>query len=126
VEEDLSPVARSIVEDILGDKRWADLKIEKQNEIVSDLKSRLEKFCSEVSHEQPDCPYVIDKVAVLTGHPVDQIVRFAKKTGADLIVMGSHGRGGLADVTLGSTSRRVLRRCSQPVLIVRLPEETRD
>ncbi len=42
---------------------------------------------------------------------------------ADMIVMGSHGHGMLADVTMGSTSRRVLRRCSRPVLVVRLPKE---
>ncbi len=39
-----------------------------------------------------------------------------------LVIMGSRGKGGLADVTMGSTSRRVLRRCKKPVLIVCPPE----
>ena len=63
-----------------------------------------------------------DDTIIVTGHPVDQIVHQAEEMDADLIVIGSHGRGGFADVTLGSTSRRVLRRCNKPVLIVRLPE----
>ena len=60
---------------------------------------------------------------MLTVHPADQIVRYADEKDLDLIVIGSRGKGGLADVTMGSTSRRVLRRCSKPVLDVRLPED---
>jgi nucleotide-binding universal stress UspA family protein len=63
---------------------------------------------------------MIDKVVVVTGHPVDQISRYAKEMGADVIVMGSRGRGGLADVTLGSTSRRLLKRSATPVMVIRL------
>ena len=122
VVEELSPFAQSMVADILGEKRLADLKTEKEIEVISDLKTRLEEFCDNVRHEQPGCPFVIDDTIVVTGHPVDQIVHQAQEMDADLIVIGSHGRGGLADVTLGSTSRRVLRRCAVPVLVVRLQE----
>ena len=44
------------------------------------------------------------------------------KTDADVIIMGSRGRGGLADVTLGSASRRLLRRSAIPVMVIRLPK----
>ena len=83
----------------------------------------LDDFCNDVRDEQPDCPFVIANTIVVTGHPVDQIVHHAEKMDTDLIIMGSRGRGGLADATMGSTSRRVLRRCSKPALIVRLPED---
>jgi nucleotide-binding universal stress UspA family protein len=98
----------------------ADIKTEKEKEVILELKIRLEEFCDNVRHEQPSCPFVVDNTIVVTGHPVDQIVHQAEEMDADLIVIGSHGRGGLADVTLGSTSRRVLRRCAMPVLVVRL------
>ena len=39
-----------------------------------------------------------------------QIIRHSEEMDADIIVMGSRGHGMLADVTMGSTSRRVLRR----------------
>jgi nucleotide-binding universal stress UspA family protein len=109
-----------MVADMMGEKRLADIKTKKEKEIISELIIRLEEFCDNVRHEQPRCPFVVDNTIVATGHPVDQIVCQAEELDADLVVIGSHGRGGLADVTLGSTSRRVLRRCAMPVLVVRL------
>ena len=123
VVEELSSFARSMVEDILGEKRWAELRKEKEAEVISDIKSRLDQFCSSIRSEQPDCPFAIDKIVVVTGHPVDQIIRQAQEKDVDLIVIGSRGKGGLADVTMGTTSRRVLRRSKVPVLVVRLPED---
>lgn len=49
---------------------------------------------------------------------VTYIVQCADETGADLIVMGTHGRGGLAHAFLGSTAEGVLRRSKVPVLVV--------
>ncbi|MGD8285931.1 MAG: universal stress protein [Desulfobacterales bacterium] len=40
--------------------------------------------------------------------------------------MGAHGQGILTNAVIGSTSRRVVRRCKKPVLVVRLPEEIED
>ena len=126
VVEELSPFAQSMVADMMGEKRLADIKTQKEKEVIAELKIRLEEFCDNVRHEQPSCPFVVDNTIVVTGHPVDQIVHQAEEMDADLIVIGSHGRGGLADVTMGSTSRRVLRRCAMPVLVVRLQEDKDD
>jgi nucleotide-binding universal stress UspA family protein len=60
---------------------------------------------------------------ILYATDLSKNARHAEDMDADLIIIGSHGRGGLADVTLGSTSRRVLRRCTVPVLVVRLKED---
>ena len=122
VVEELSSFARSMVEEILGEKRWAERIKDKETDVIEKLKSRLDSFCNDIRDEQPSCPFVIDKILVVTGHPVDQIVRHAKGINADLIVMGSRGKGGLADVTLGSTSRRVLKQGVAPVMVIRLPK----
>ena len=53
------------------------------------------------------------------GVAADQIVRFAKRQGADMIVMGTHGHGLLARVVLGSVAERVVSHASCPVLTVR-------
>ncbi len=54
------------------------------------------------------------------GHAVhDGIARAAETLGADLIVMGSHGRRGLEKLMLGSVTQRVLGVAHVPVLVVR-------
>lgn len=55
----------------------------------------------------------------------EAILGYADEVGADLIVMGTHGRRGLAHVLLGSVANEVVRRASCPVLTVRTrPEGT--
>jgi len=56
---------------------------------------------------------------VVTGPPAETIVRVAHERGADLIVMGTHGRTGLAHVLLGSVAEKVVRLAPCPVLTVR-------
>ncbi|RRD57376.1 universal stress protein [Comamonadaceae bacterium OH2545_COT-014] len=51
------------------------------------------------------------------------ILEAAESAGADLIVMGSHGRRGLEKLVLGSVAQRVLANAKLPVLVVRGPEE---
>jgi nucleotide-binding universal stress UspA family protein len=53
------------------------------------------------------------------GVVADEIVAYAKKNKADMIVMGSHGHGALANVLLGSVATRVLAAATVPVLIIR-------
>ena len=48
-----------------------------------------------------------------------EIVRLAGEHEADLIVMATHGRGFISHALMGSTTERVLRRASCPVLVVR-------
>ena len=64
-----------------------------------------------------------DEVVVKKGNPVEIILETADENNCDLIVMGTHGRGTLADTMMGSTARRVVRRSQKPVLVVRLPED---
>jgi nucleotide-binding universal stress UspA family protein len=59
----------------------------------------------------------------LDGYPAREIVRHAQKTGADLIVLGTHGRTGVAHVIMGSVAERVVQRATCPVLVI--PPERR-
>jgi nucleotide-binding universal stress UspA family protein len=58
------------------------------------------------------------KALLIQGPVVDAILREADSTAADLLVLGSHGRGPLYRALLGSVSEGVLRKASCPVLIV--------
>ena len=56
---------------------------------------------------------------VASGDPADAIVHVAQEHKADLIVMGTHGRTGLAHAFLGSVAEKVVRHASCPVLVTR-------
>ena len=56
---------------------------------------------------------------VLEGIPHDRITRAARSNRTDLIVMGTHGRTGLARLFLGSVAARVLSTATCPVMTVR-------
>ncbi len=56
---------------------------------------------------------------VMEGRPDEAIIKFAEDIGADLIVVGSHGRAGLASVLLGSVAKRVIGQATCPVLVVK-------
>lgn len=62
------------------------------------------------------------KKIIQTGSPFVEIVRYARQQEIDMIVLGTHGRTGLAHVLIGSTAERVIRKAPCPVLTVR-PEE---
>ncbi len=53
------------------------------------------------------------------GKPVEEILKAAQETSADLIVIGTHGRTGLPHVLLGSVAERVVRSAACPVLTIR-------
>ncbi|SER87366.1 universal stress protein [Natrinema salaciae] len=57
--------------------------------------------------------------AVETGQPARTILEFADENGVDHVVMGSHGRTGVARVLLGSVAETVMRRAPIPVTVVR-------
>ena len=56
------------------------------------------------------------------GKPHDEIAKAAKDWPADLIVIGSHGRGGVERLFLGSVAEAVMRQAPCPVLVVRAQE----
>lgn len=67
---------------------------------------------------------VVVETKVVMGEAMREICAAAEESHADLIVMGSHGRTGLAHVFLGSVAERVIRHAHCPVLVVRSPTAT--
>jgi nucleotide-binding universal stress UspA family protein len=67
--------------------------------------------------EAPTAPAIV----VREGHPVKEIVKQAESMPADLLVMGTHGRGGFERLLLGSVTEKVIRKVRCPVLTVPPP-----
>ncbi len=59
---------------------------------------------------------------LLEGNPSDAIIQRAESLPAMMIVLGTHGRSGFKRFLLGSTTERVVRTATVPVLTVHLPE----
>ncbi|MGZ4559983.1 MAG: universal stress protein [Mycobacteriaceae bacterium] len=66
------------------------------------------------SQQYPD---VVVRKVVVKDHPAQNLIRHAES--AQLLVVGSHGRGGFAGMLLGSTSRTLIHKAECPLLIVR-------
>lgn len=97
--------------------------------LVLDEKSRealtqtLRRFASSVPSDVPT------DVQVVQGNSIHEAIQsFACSDGADLLVMGSHGRSGFKRIVLGSVAERVLRQAPCPTLIVppRAPDHVAD
>ncbi|MGE3809368.1 MAG: universal stress protein [Gemmataceae bacterium] len=70
--------------------------------------------------------HALEKLTVVKevrfGTPYHEIVEYARESNIDLIVMGTHGHGGLVHLLLGSVTEKVVRKSPCPVLTVRNPE----
>jgi nucleotide-binding universal stress UspA family protein len=63
--------------------------------------------------------------AVRVGGPAEEIVRDADARAVDVIVMGTHGRSGIAHLLMGSVAEQVVRMAPCPVLLIRHPKYAR-
>jgi nucleotide-binding universal stress UspA family protein len=79
-------------------------------------RGRLANFMSQDEIERLRPEY-----ALRIGTPVDEIVRYADARDVDLIIMGTHGRSGMAHLLMGSVAEQVVRTAPCPVLLVRRP-----
>ena len=90
----------------------------------ADYYERIEKSARErinrVLSEQQKARFKA-QIELCTGSPFAEILRYAEEQAIDLIVMGTHGRGAVAHMLLGSVAEKVVRKAPCPVLTVREP-----
>jgi Universal stress protein UspA and related nucleotide-binding proteins len=85
---------------------------------IDQERARLEAAASElVLRGRRD--HVSTSFLIWEGDPAESIVEAAQSESADMIVVGSHGRGALGRALIGSVSDQVVRRAPCPILVVR-------
>lgn len=85
-------------------------------EMQKGLEGEIEKQLDEVASKIAGTPVT---KATRTGSAFIEIIAYADSVRAELIVMGTHGRGGLEHILMGSVAEKVVRKSSCPVLTIR-------
>ena len=90
-----------------------------RDEILPELRVVVERVSVTAESKMP-APEVI----VLVGDPSAEIIAVARREKADLVIMATHGLSGYRKMLLGSTTEKVLRQTTIPVLVVPASEQT--
>jgi len=122
VLKDVTHSSEDLVTNVIGEKKWKEVLDRNKMAVVENIRKRLEDFCEQTRSEMSGCPFLVKNIKVEIGNPVDEIVAEAAKDDYDMVIMGARGHGAIAGTVIGSVSRRVVRRCKKPVLLVRLPD----
>lgn len=111
-------VAENIFPHAFGAETYAAMAPELQRDIEEAARKRLHELLIDSDKSGPPTTQSI----VTASSPTFGIIDYAKGNNIDLIVMGTHGRGALAHIVMGSVAERVVRLAPCPVLTVRHPE----
>jgi len=107
-----------VVEDILAHAWAADIYMAAmpslREEVEKEATERLAALLTEDERRQ-----LRATAATVAGSPFLEIIRYAKANDVDLIVLGTHGRGPVAHMLLGSVAEKIVRKAPCPVLTVR-------
>lgn len=92
---------------------------EQQKALVAQIDDTIAKSFDELRARRLAGADVADMVILHDASPAHGICVYAEKIGADLIVISTHGRTGLAHLLIGSVAERVVRHAACPVLTLR-------
>lgn len=106
----IDPVESGYAADPMGVDYWEGW--------YEDAQKRAEDLLSEVNEVAEEADVRIS-TATETGPPARTIVEFAEEHDFDQVIVGSHGRRGMARILLGSVAESVVRRSTVPVTVVR-------
>lgn len=94
-----------------------------EKDVRDDAESLLKRTREEIQAKFPD---LLVQTEVIAGSPAEVIVAEAERSGAELIIVGSHGRSGLKRFLLGSVSSAVIAHAPCNVMVVRVVETAKS
>ncbi len=111
---------RSYLTSVMGENRLEEFERTNIQKATEELKRELDLFAQKELTDYPDDLARFAGAMVVTGHAVVKILETADELEADVIVMGTHGKGPLEHTFLGSVTEKVLRKCRRPVFVIPL------
>ncbi len=103
----------------MGETRFSQLMEEKKEETEAAIREKIVDLKNRMQENEPDGGTErITDIHVYEGDVVIEILDMAKKLKADILVMGTHGKGITEHAFVGSVARKVLRRTNVPVLLI--------
>ncbi len=111
-------VAENVYITAFGAETYASFAPDLQRDIEQNAQKRLNEA---VLDSDGSGPHTVP-VVMTSSSPAFAIIDYAREHNIDLIIMGTHGRGALAHLLMGSVAERVVRLAPCPVLTIRCPE----
>ena len=109
-----------VLQDLIAMVPEPGLAFPPPGDYLRELQDAAERALSQLPDEEW-CSRVSIVRATRQGPPFVEIIRYARENDIDLMILGTHGRSGLAHVLLGSVAERVVRKSPCPVLTIRPP-----
>lgn len=103
---------------VMGEEKLADLELAHKDDVADRIRLQLHDFAKAELGDNPEDLERIAAIEVRHGSAVANILQAADRHDADLVVLGSHGKGAHRYAFLGSVAEKVLRKSHRPVLIV--------
>ena len=113
---------RTYVSTIMGQGMLESFEEKQEEEARKDLTARLEQFIQNELADRPEDLKNIASIEVVHGHAVEKILMTADKMDADVIIMGTHGKGAITRAFLGSVAEQVLHKSKRPVFVIPIPD----
>lgn len=117
---EVEPAVLNYISTVMGEERLADFELEHKAEVMDQIRQRLHRFAREELADRPEDLERIADIEIHHGSAVGRILEAADRIEADLVVIGSHGKGRLKYALLGSVAEKVLRKTQRPALVIPL------
>jgi nucleotide-binding universal stress UspA family protein len=90
--------------------------------IIEKIKKRIENLAEQELKDKPSLINRVSEILVKAGNPADVILQVVEDLKPDILIMGTHSKGIIANALLGSVATKVLQRSKIPVYVIPIPE----
>lgn len=117
---EVEPAMLNYISTVMGEDKLADFELAHKDEVSDQIRIDLHQFAKDELADHPEDLERIASIEIHHGSVVAQVLEVSDRLEADMVVLGSHGKGRLKYAFLGSVAEKLLRKIHRPVLVVPL------